>query len=73
MKLKPLGPPFEVEVEAVLCPLTGAEQGVVMSPCWLVGQSWTLHGLYLWYRVGQRNGRSNEECAGGVLDESYFQ
>ena len=46
-KLKPPGPPFEVEVGAALCPLIGAEQGVAMSPFWSVEQSLMLHGSYL--------------------------
>jgi hypothetical protein len=73
VKLKPLGPPFGREVEAVPCPLIEAEQGVEMSPRWSVEQSLMLHRSFLWCRMGQRNGRSNVECVGGVPDESWLQ
>ena len=49
------GPSFEEEVGAGLCPLTGAVQGVVTSPCWSVEQSLTLHEPFLWRHGGVGN------------------
>ena len=70
-KSKPSGPPFEEEEGAALCPSIGAEQGVVMSPCWSMEQSLTLHGPFPWRHVDQRNGQSSEEYAGGGPDEPW--
>ena len=46
-KLRPPDPSSEEEVEAELCPLIGAVQEVMKSPCWSVERSSMLHEPFL--------------------------
>ena len=46
-KSRPPGPSLEEGAGAALCPLIGAEQEVVMIPCWSVERSLMLRGPFL--------------------------